>query len=115
MKYYKKSIVTLFVTLFLAACSVDNAQEPVDDLEPPTAVPGTSWTATSYDDGTGNLVDVIEGTEITANFSRDTPVAGQLTGVAGCNDYAAEYDVAGEYLGIGTSRGTVTQKECTEP
>jgi heat shock protein HslJ len=108
-------ILTALITLLLVGCSTGSADETVEELDPPTAVPGTSWITTSYDDGAGKLVDVLDGTEITANFSRETPVAGQLTGFAGCNEYSAEYDVAGEYLGIGTSRGTVSQRVCTEP
>jgi hypothetical protein len=38
-----------------------------------------------------------------------------LTGSAGCNDYDAEYDVAGEYLGIGFDLATTTQNVCPEP
>jgi len=61
------------------------------------------------------MVDVLDGTEITAHFSRETPASGVLTGSAGCNGYESSYDLAGEYLGIGIELATTTEDVCTEP
>jgi heat shock protein HslJ len=107
--------VTLILSaVILAACSV-TPEEEAEELEAPQAIPGTSWLVTAYDDGAGNMVDVLEGTEITAHFSRETPESGTLTGSAGCNEYESSYDVAGDYVGIGIELATTTQDVCTEP
>ncbi len=90
--------------------------EEAEELDPPTAIPGTSWVVTAYDNGSGKLVDVLEDTDLTADFSREAPNKGTLSGSAGCNFYSSEYDVAGEWLGIGGSQyGTVTEDVCTIP
>jgi heat shock protein HslJ len=106
--------ILLLIVVFLAACG-GTSEEEVEELEPPTAIPGTSWLVTAYEDSAGKLVDVLEGTEITANFSRETPNSGLLTGFAGCNEYETSYDLAGEYLGIGIELTTTTENVCTEP
>jgi heat shock protein HslJ len=99
---------------FMVAC--DGAiEEPTEELEPPLTLVGTAWQVMSFDVGSGDLVDVLEGTEITANFSQETLVGGTLSGFGGCNEYETDYDIAGEYVGIGIDRAATTQKVCSEP
>jgi heat shock protein HslJ len=107
-----RPFVPVVLVLFIAIVAACGASE---ELEPPTTIPGTSWLVTAYDDGAGNMVNVLDGTELTAHFSRETPESGRVTGSAGCNDYDAEYDVAGEYIGIGVDLATTTQNVCPEP
>jgi heat shock protein HslJ len=75
----------------------------------PAALPGTSWTVTSYNNGKQAVVSVIIGTEITASFAED----GKLTGSAGCNNYTAAYEVDGENITIGPA--ATTRMMCAEP
>jgi uncharacterized lipoprotein YbaY len=70
---------------------------------------GTSWTATGVNNGQGAVVTLLAGTEITANFGAD----GKLTGSAGCNNYSAAYQTAGNTLTIGPA--AATRKLCSQP
>ena len=69
---------------------------------------GTSWLVTGYNNGKQAVVSVQLGTEITANFSVD----GQLTGLAGCNDYTAAYETSGKNIKIGPA--ATTRKACEQ-
>jgi heat shock protein HslJ len=69
---------------------------------------GTPWTALAYNNGRGDLVSLIEGTAITAFFTR-----GRVAGSAGCNAYFAPYSLAGSAIEIG--RAASTRKMCTIP
>jgi len=69
---------------------------------------GTSWMLVSYDDGSGVLASVLDGTEITADF-----VKGELTGSAGCNNYFASYQLDGQALSVGPAGAT--RKMCGAP
>jgi heat shock protein HslJ len=110
--FSKAAALVLLVTLS-TACGVLGKR--AEELEPPPAIPGTSWLVAAYDDGAGNMADVLDDTEITAHFGRETPASGMLTGVAGCNGYESSYDVAGEYFGIGVELAITTQDVRTEP
>jgi heat shock protein HslJ len=55
----------------------------------PTPLVGMLWEVMGYNNGKGGVVSVIIGTELTATFGED----GSLTGSAGCNNYAASYDL----------------------
>ena len=58
---------------------------------------GTSWQVVGYNNGREAVVSVMDGTDITADFSTD----GLLSGNAGCNDYSADYMVDGDTLTLG--------------
>lgn len=66
---------------------------------------GINWRLAWYGAGTSPL----DGTEITLLFR----IGGTLLGVAGCNDYSADYQLDGESLHIGAI--TRTERACNEP
>ncbi len=76
---------------------------------PPFPLEGTSWVLNSYNDGQGALVTVLEGTEISVDFSE----GGQLSGYAGCNNYNASYETEGINLTIGPV--VTTRMACDQP
>jgi heat shock protein HslJ len=75
----------------------------------PSALAGTNWQVTVYNNGKEALVSVLASSEITALFSED----GKLSGLAGCNNYNATYDVDGNSLSIGPA--ATTRKFCGDP
>jgi heat shock protein HslJ len=66
---------------------------------------GTAWLVTGYNNGKQAVVSVVAGSEITMTFAN-----GQVTGVAGCNNYNAPYTVEGDKLTIGPAAST--RKTC---
>jgi heat shock protein HslJ len=74
----------------------------------PATLAGTSWEALSYNNGKQAVVSVAVSTTITANFGQD----GRLSGNAGCNDYSAAYQTAGNKITIGPI--AATQKACSQ-
>jgi heat shock protein HslJ len=102
----------LLLAVLLCGCT---GQIPVGP-PPPSPVPGagadlpgTSWVLTGYDDGSGTLLPVISGSEITAAFDSD----GRISGSAGCNSYGGSYVVNGSGITIGPLATTLM--ECTDP
>lgn len=73
------------------------------------SLPGSSWTLTEYADGNGNVIPVLPGTTVTAEFGDD----GLLTGWGGCNGYSATYDVAAKLVNIDAI--VMTEIFCMEP
>lgn len=69
----------LILTLSMSAC----APEAGGTKEP---LAGTRWRLTFYGSA-GAETTVIEGTELTLDFEADN----EVTGSAGCNDFAAQY------------------------
>jgi heat shock protein HslJ len=63
----------------------------------PSGVVGTEWNLDAYNDGQGALVNLIEGTRITASFGED----GSLTGSAGCNKYTTMYEADAIKISVG--------------
>jgi heat shock protein HslJ len=89
---------------------------PDDDLEPPLTIHDTAWQVTSYDDGDGNLVEVLAGTEITAHFARERADGGTVYGFAGCNEYHGVYNTSPEdNVWPGIDLVLTTNNNCTEP
>ena len=84
------ALFLLFIAL-LAACG-GGAGEEVEELEPPDHLHDTAWLVTAYQDSDGELVDVLEGTEITASFSQERADGGTTYGFTGCNDYHGDYN-----------------------
>jgi heat shock protein HslJ len=74
-----------------------------------TRLPGSSWTLSEYADGKGNVLPVLPGTTITADFGD----SGLLTGSAGCNGYSATYAAASKLVTIDTI--VMTEIYCMEP
>jgi heat shock protein HslJ len=70
---------------------------------------GTSWEATSYNNGKQAVTGVLEGTTLTADFGKD----GNLSGNAGCNTYNGAYKVNGDQITIGPLASTMMA--CEEP
>jgi heat shock protein HslJ len=74
-----------------------------------TELSGTSWSVVSYNNGSGGVVSVLAGTDLTADFGS----AGQLSGNAGCNTYNASYTTDGGAITIGAPAST--RMFCAEP
>lgn len=75
----------------------------------PLPLTGTNWSMLNYNNGREALVSALTGTEVTALFSVD----GNLTGMAGCNDYSAGYQANGSNIKIGPI--ATTRKYCPAP
>src|SRR5262249_36247947 len=81
--------------------------------ERPAILEGPAWQATAFNDGTGTMTTVADGTSITATFARDTGGEGSLTGSSGCNTYAARYHLRGRTLTVAAP--STTRKTCAQP
>jgi heat shock protein HslJ len=77
-------------------------------LEPMPLV-GTTWQLTGYNNGVGGFASVLAGSEVTAVFAED----GKLGGSAGCNNYAASFEISGDRISIGPVAATMMM--CPEP
>jgi heat shock protein HslJ len=69
----------------------------------------TPWQLTGYNNGTGGFVSVLADTEITATFGSE----GKVSGLAGCNNYAASYEISGDQISLGPAAATMMM--CPEP
>jgi heat shock protein HslJ len=80
-------------------------------FEPQVSAPltGVLWQATNYNNGQQAVVNVLDGTQITALFGED----GSLSGAAGCNNYTTSYTVDGDQITIGPA--ATTRMLCAEP
>jgi heat shock protein HslJ len=67
---------------------------------------GTAWQVLSVNNGKQAVVSTIIGSKLTVNFSTD----GKLSGLAGCNQYTASYEVSGKTIKI--SSVAATRKLC---
>jgi heat shock protein HslJ len=67
------------------------------------------WQLTSYNNGNGGMVSVLQGTEITAVFGNDLAISGN----AGCNHYGGSYELNESEISIGPL--FMTEMYCAEP
>ncbi|MCK4432707.1 MAG: META domain-containing protein, partial [Methanomicrobia archaeon] len=65
-------------------------------LEESPKLEGTLWILKSYVNDEGGMVNVLSGTEITAQFQ-----GGKVGGSAGCNTYSGSYTLSGNAITIG--------------
>jgi heat shock protein HslJ len=75
----------------------------------PTALEGTSWEVTAYNNGRGGVTSPILGTTLTMQFGAD----GTLSGNSGCNTYSAPFSAADGTISVGP--GVSTMMACVEP
>jgi len=114
MKTIIKLITLLsIIMLLVVACSAE--EDVAEDLTPPDHVHDTSWNVTHYDDGEGNLVEVLEGTEITAHFAKESADGGIVYGFTGCNEYHGDYNISPENnIWPGINLTLTTQNSCSD-
>ena len=114
--YWLQTIIALLFIALLAACGGTAEDEAAAELVPPERLHDTAWLVTAYQDSEGELVDVLEDTEITASFSQERVDGGTVHGFTGCNDYHADYNVSPENnVWPGIDLVLTTQNSCTEP
>jgi len=89
--------VSATAMLLLSACS-----------ETGITLDGSSWALRSYQDSTGETVNVLPRSTTTALFQ-----ANQVTGIAGCNNYNASYQATRNKLSFGPA--ATTRKVCSTP
>ena len=73
------------------------------------AIGGDVWNVLAYNNGKQGVESVIAATKLTAAFDKD----GNLSGFAGCNNYAATYTGASPKISI--AKVSSTRKECATP
>jgi heat shock protein HslJ len=112
----KRLLVLLILSLaLLAACRETSEEGAEEALQPPDHLHGSAWLVTAYEDRDGELVDVLEGTEITANFSQEQAEGGTVYGFTGCNDYVGDFSVSGDNVWPGIDLVLTTENTCTDP
>ena len=112
--WLKLVFVSLFIAL-LAACGGEGDEEAAEELEPPDHLHDTAWLVTAYQDSDGELVEVLEGTEITASFSQERADGGTTYGFTGCNDYHGDYNTSPENnIWPGINLELDTQNTCSD-
>jgi heat shock protein HslJ len=75
----------------------------------PEGLAGTAWRVTGYNNGRQAVVSVLNGTELTMEFSAD----GRVAGSAGCNRYTGSFKHDGKSLSFGPA--AATRRMCIEP
>ena len=102
MKHRALFLLSAFVSLAIIAAGCMG-------IGTTTPLAGTTWTLTEIRNDAGNLVPVLTGTGVTAEFSAD----GRVTGFAGCNRYFAGYSTSGNRISV-TDAGS-TMMFCGDP
>jgi heat shock protein HslJ len=77
-----------------------------------TGLPGTSWKATSINNGKQAVVSVLEGSTLTLLFDPEG-AAGAVAGSGGCNNFSGTYQTDGQALTLGPLASTLMA--CEEP
>jgi heat shock protein HslJ len=93
----------------LAITNPDGERRGTFDRMEPLVLEDTDWNLDAYNDGQGALVNLIDGTQITASFGEE----GTLSGSAGCNQYNTTYEADAIKISIGPI--ALTQMACSEP
>ena len=75
----------------------------------PEGLAGTSWVVNGYNNGRQAVVSVLNGSELTMEFSAD----GRVAGYAGCNRYTGSFEQDGKALSFGPA--AATRRMCIEP
>lgn len=101
-RHYLRVLITLSILL------VPGVFGAADDTQAADPVPTGSWYLTQYRPHDLDLIPVLNGTTITADFSPD----GNLTGNAGCNTYMAEYTTGSGAILVGLV--ATTKMACDE-
>ena len=83
--FWKLASLSLLLIILLTACKGRNLEKLQENL----------WQLEAYRDQSGNWIDVIEGTKITARF--DDP---NIYGSGGCNRYNATFSVDRDQLSV---------------
>ncbi len=93
----------------IGEAEVDEAQAEESAGAESASLADTNWVLTTYDDGSGQLNNVIPGVAATALFTAD----GRVSGSASCNNYVSLYTVEDNNLTV--SLPALTRKECVDP
>lgn len=83
----------LLLLIFITGCTTT----------PSTGLTDATWDLVSYQGSGGNMVEILPGTIITAEFGEDGSVAGS----AGCNNYFGTYEVTENSMTIGPTGSTL--------
>ncbi len=94
------AVLSISLVIGLAACSTSGSSSALDD---------TKWFLRSYAEP-GDLISVIDGTEITATFDS---AEDRVSGSSGCNTYFGEYKVEDDKLSI--LEMAYTERACLSP
>ncbi len=117
IKSWQRLVLAFFLLLFtlLAACNRAAEEEAAEDLNGPENLHDTAWLVTSYENSVGELVNVLDGTEITTNFSQEKVDGGTVYGFASCNDFQGDYSESPENnVWPGTDLVLTTQNTCSD-
>ena len=96
---HQLTVLLIFLTI-LSACNSTNSGANSN-----ATLDGITWTLVSL-----NGQSVLEGSEVTAVFNQGES---QMNGIAGCNNYFADYTADAGTLSIGTSGAT--RMICADP
>jgi heat shock protein HslJ len=116
IKTWKKPGVLFILLSFalLVACNMSTEKGAAGELVPPENLHDSAWLVTAYENGAGELVNVLDGTEITANFSQERIDGGTVYGFTSCNDYHGDYNVSGENVWPGIDLVLATENTCSD-
>jgi hypothetical protein len=84
-------------------------------LVPPEHLHDSAWLVTGYENRVGELINVLDGTEITASFSQEKIDGGTVYGFTGCNAYERDYNTSPENkVWPGIDLELISQNTCSD-